>query len=434
MTPADPLVGLGGLVCLVSLLLLRMPAAIALLLIGLVLLLVTGVPLAGIPVVILAALDRDDVIAIPLFLFFSHVLVKGAAADTLWRLARSLSGQRAAGPLVAAVVTSLLLGFLTTSGVAATAAVGAIALPGLLASGYPRPLVLGLLAGSGTLTLLLPPSMPLMVLGLVTDIPAHQMLAAGLWPGLGLAGLLLALSVVLGARYGRLQPAVPLAVRLDALVAALPLLLLLGALAGLLFVAPLSVAETAAAAALLAVVVICGIYRRLSLRQLADTAFEAAVGAASLLAIAAGAKALLLGLTVTGFPGSLADHAMSLAGIVPFLLLLSLLVIVLAFLLDGLGLLLVVLPVLLPAAVQLGLDPVWLSVYFVMLLQAALVLPPSGLNLLIIQGLARAARVEVVEGAIVFLLPLALVALVWCLWPGLPFGDPVSFVLVPAAR
>ncbi|WP_106751543.1 TRAP transporter large permease subunit [Pannonibacter carbonis] len=430
---ADAMTGLGGLFLLVSLLLMRMPAALGLLLVGLALMLLSGAPVGGIPATMLATLDRQDVLAVPLFLFFSHVMVKGAAADTLLRFSQALVGHWPGGLLVAAVAASVLLGFLTTSGVAATAALAALAMPGLLSAGYPRWLVLGLMAGSGTLTLLLPPSMPLMMLGLVMDQPAGDLLIAGIYPGLLLSVLLVVMAMIFGARFGRRHKKMPAPRRREALIGGVPLLLLLGVLVSLAFFADLAAAQLAAIAATLAVLVICGVYRRLPLRQLADTAFESAVGAASLLAIAAGAKALLLGLSVTGFLGALVDLVTGLPGVAVFIVLLSLLVIVLAFLLDGLGLLLVVLPILLPAALVLGLDPVWLAVYFVMLLQAALVLPPSGLNLLIIQGLARSQPAEITEGAAVFLLPLALVALVWCLWPGLPFGEPVILTLVPTA-
>jgi C4-dicarboxylate transporter DctM subunit len=429
----DAMTGLGGLFFLVSLLLMRMPAAIALLLVGVLLLGIAGAPFGGIPAAMLTTLDRQDVLAIPLFLFFSHVMVKGAAADTLLRFCQAIAGHWPGGLLVAAVAASVLLGFVTTSGVAATASLAALALPGLLAAGYPRWLVLGLMAGSGTLTLLLPPSMPLMMLGLVTDQPAGDLLLAGAYPGLLLSLVLIVMAMALGARFGRRHKKMPVTRRREALIGGVPLLLLIGVLMSSAVFGELAAAQLAAIAATLSVLVVCGVYRRLSLRQLADTAFESTLGAASLLAIAAGAKALLLGLSVTGFPGALTGLAGGLSSVAVFIVLLSLLVIVLAFLLDGLGLLLVVLPVLLPAALVLGLDPVWLAVYFVMLLQAALVLPPSGLNLLIIQGLARSQPAEITEGAAVFLVPLALVALVWCLWPGLPFGEPVILTLVPTA-
>jgi len=364
--------------------------------------------------------------ALPLFIWMGEILYRSGLSGLLFSAFSPWLGRLPGGLLHVNVLASTLLAAVIGSSAATTATVGRIALPELRKRGYPEDMALGSLAGAGTLGFLIPPSVVMIVYGVMAEVSVARLFIAGVVPGLLLA-LLFMLTLMGWALVRRDLPreeAVPLGVRLRRSLGVVPVLLLIGAVLGSIYLG-LATPTEAAAVGVAGALLLAFLRRELSWATFWE-GLHAAVRTTSMVGlILAGAGVLGLAMGFLGIPRALAEWVAE-AGLGPygFLLLLTLVYLVLGMFLDGISMVVLTVSVALPAAQAVGLDPLWFGVYLVLMVELAQITPPVGFNLFILQGLSGRNIFYVARAALPFLGALLLAVVLLVLFPGLALWLP----------
>lgn len=335
----------------------------------------------------------QELVTLPLFILMGEILFQTRLSENLFRglspWTRWLPGRL----LHVNVMGCALFAAVSGSSAATTATVGRITLSELLARGYDRRLAIGSLAGAGTLGFLIPPSIPLIVYGVVADVSILDLFVAGIVPGLLLAG---AFMLYLGVRttlQPRLLPAaeqpVPWRAKLSAMGQLLPLLFLIVLVIGSMYAGLASVTE-AAAVGVAGALVIAAVQRTLTPSALWAALLGAVKTCSMIGLILIGALFLSKAMARLGIPMQVAE-AIDALQLSPFVLIGLLLVfyLVLGMFLDGMSAIVMTLPVTLPLATGVGFDAVWFGIFLIITVEMAQVTPPVGFNLFVIQSLTQ---------------------------------------------
>ncbi len=396
-----------------------------------VLYVVSGQPLIGVAQLVIDQLNATTLMALPLFVMAAAFMRFGGVAKALVDLAGAwLGGVRGSLGLVT-VVACTLFAAICGSSVATALAMGTILLPAMIERGYPRPFALGVVGASGTIGIVVPPSLALILYGIVAEQSVPRLFLAGVLPGLLQAAAFFAW-VLFDARRRSFPraPSLPLADRLRTTLHALPALLvptvvMVGIYGGLV-----TVTEAAALSAITALLVSLLYYRGFRWTRTLDVVADGIRSAGAIMLIVATALAFGHWMTESGIPARLvqfvAGHGFATW---QFLLAINLLLLVLGCFLEVTATLLLVLPILAPVLRPLGVDPVHFSIIFTHNMEIGLVHPPVGLNLFVLSTISQAPVGEVIRGILPFLLLLLIVlgiityVPVLTLWlPNLVFG------------
>ena len=396
-----------------------------------VLYLVSGQPMVGLAQYVIDQLNSTTLMALPLFVMAASFMRVGGVAKALVDLAAAwLGGIRGALGLVT-VVACTLFAAICGSSVATALAMGTILLPAMLERGYPRPFALGVVAASGTIGIVVPPSLALILYGIVAEQSVPRLFLAGVLPGLLQAAAFFAWVLFTGHRHRfPREPALPLAARLRITLRALPALtvpvvVMVGIYGGLV-----TVTEAAALSAVAALLVSLLFYRGFRWTRTLDVIAEGLRSAATIMLIVATALAFGHWMTESGVPAQLVQFTVAHGFATwQFLLAINVLLLVLGCFLEVTATLLLVLPILAPVLRPLGVDPVHFSIIFTHNMEIGLVHPPVGLNLFVLSTISRAPVGEVIRGILPFLILLLIVlgiityVPVLTLWlPNLVFG------------
>jgi tripartite ATP-independent transporter DctM subunit len=330
--------------------------------------------------------------AIPLFILLGDVLVASGLAGGVYKALSPLFARLRGGLLHTNIAVCTVFGAVSGSSMSVSAAVGAVAYPELSRRGYDRRLVVGTLAGGGTLGLLIPPSLSLLIYGALTDTSIGKLFLAGVLPGLMMALLfMLWIEFLARRRPGlvRREPVQPWGPTLRAALPVWPVLVLIVAVLGSLFAGIATPTESAAVG--VAAAVVLGFTKGdLTWGRLARTFLNSARAFAVIAFVFLGAVVLAQSISLLQLPQKLLE-AISAVGLSPLALLV---VIVLVYLLlgmvfDGLSMMVMTLPVVFPLLTGLGYDAVWLGVVVTMMIEIGMLTPPVGMNLFVLVGMAR---------------------------------------------
>ena len=410
------------LICsLFLLLVLGVPVAFALGLVGLATVLLFDVTsLTQMAQSQFANLDSFVLLAIPFFILAGNVMVEGRMATPLVDFVRALTRPIAGGTAVGAAIASALFGAMTGSSVASAAALGRVTIPQLNRLGYPAYFSAGLMAAGGTLGIMIPPSIVFIIYGAIAQQSVSKLFLAGLLPGLFITALLAILTYVLvrlngWADAGRLD----LREVASTLRRAAPALLMPGIVLGGIYGGIFTPTEAAAIAALYGLFIGAVVYRTVTFKNLPRIFANSAKMTGVILFIIA--QALFIGMlaTLAGIPSAIvtAVEAANLSHW-EFLLVVNVVLLVLGCFLDGVTILTVVAPLLLPSIAALGIDPIHFGVLLALNIEIAAITPPIGINLFVISGISDTRIEQVIKGAVpyVLLLLAALVVVTYVPW------------------
>ncbi len=418
------------LACLFILLLIGVPVAFALGGMGLGMLMLGGFSPLMAPQAMLSTLDGFILLAVPLFLLMSNVLLKGGVGRDLFSAVQAWVGHWPGGLAVATILSCGLFAAISGSSVATAATIGTVAIPEMVNRGYDKRFVYGLLAAGGTLGILIPPSIPMIVFGFVAEESVIALFLAGIGPGLLLVSLFIGFAM-LYARFSTGYTPVEKATaehRKQASIRALPsfalaLLIVLGLYSG-------AFTPTEAAAVGFAAAVLITVFwlRSLSWAAFWEAVKESAVTTTAILLIVAGAKVFGKAIALYRIPQDISAFiAANIDGPLVFILLVSVVLLVMGLVFEALSMILIMTPVLLPAAMGLGFDPIWFGVFMVIMVECALITPPVGLNLYVIQAVARTTLGEVSRGVWPFLVLMLLSAAILYMLPDLALYLPFKW-------
>ena len=372
---------------------------------------VSGQPLIGEAQVIIDHLNSPTLMALPLFVMVASFMRRGGVARALVDVASAwLGGVRGSLGLVT-VVACTLFAAICGSSVATALAMGTILLPAMLERGYPRSFALGVIGASGTIGIVIPPSLALILYGIVAEQSVPRLFLAGILPGL-LQAAAFFLWVWFDARRRNFprEPSLPLAAGLRITWRAVPALcvpivVLVGIYGGLV-----TVTEAAAIAAVVALLVSLAVYRGFRLSETLSVIAEGLRSAAVIMLIVACALAFGHWMTESGVPAALVRFTVAHGfSTWQFLLAINVLLLVLGCFLEVTATLLLVLPILAPVLAPLGVDPVHFAIIFTHNMEIGLVHPPVGLNLFVLSTISAAPVGEVIRGILPFLLLLLIV-------------------------
>jgi tripartite ATP-independent transporter DctM subunit len=329
--------------------------------------------------------------ALPLFIWMGEILFRTKLSESMFRgLAPWV--ERLPGRLLHTnVIGCTIFAAVSGSSAATCATIGKMSLPELQKRGYPDDITIGSLAGAGTLGLLIPPSIIMIVYGVSADVSIARLFVAGIIPGIVLAGLFsgyLALWSALNRH--RIPPPdrhMPIMEKLYESRHLIPVLVLIAGVLGSIY-AGVATATEAAALGVVGALVLSAMQRSLNWQTFRDSLMGATRLYCMIALILSGAAFLTLSMGYIGLPRHLAEFVISL-GLSPFLLLVALAVfyMVLGCFLDGISMVVLTMGVILPTVIAANIDLIWFGVFVVVVVEMAQITPPVGFNLFVLQGM-----------------------------------------------
>jgi C4-dicarboxylate transporter DctM subunit len=369
-------------------------------------------------------LNEFTLTAIPLFILLGELLVASGLARGVYRALAPIFARLPGGLLHTNIAVCTVFGAVSGSSMSVAAAVGSVAYPELKSRGYDRAQTIGTLAAGGTLGLLIPPSLSLLIYGALTDTSIGRLFMAGILPGLMMAALFMAWILLAALRNPSLAPEerrVALAEALRGLPQVLPLVVLIVAVLGSLF-AGLATPTEAAGVGVAAAAILGFTIGDLTLRGVG----AALVGTVRTFAVIAmvfiGALVLAQAISLLGLPQQMLQ-AIGEWGLSRWVLLLIVVVVylILGCFFDGLSMMIMTLPLVFPLLTGVGFDPVWLGVVVTIMIEVGMLTPPVGMNLFVLVGITgnEVTLEEAALAALPYWIALLLGVVMLCLVPGL---------------
>lgn len=361
-------------------------------------------------------------LAIPFFILASSFMSTGGVAKRIIRFAIAMVGWFRGGLAMASVVACMMFAALSGSSPATVVAIGSIVIAGMIKNGYSKDFAAGVICNAGTLGILIPPSIVMVVYAAATDVSVGRMFLGGVIPGL-LAGVMLMIAIYIAARVKNLpkQPFVGwgemFAAAKDASWGLLLVVIILGGIYGGIF----TPTEAAAVAAVYSFLIANFIYKDMGPfadkentkpalvkifqafvhKDTKHTLYEAGKLTIMLLFIIANALILKHVLTEERIPQMITESMLS-AGLGPitFLIVVNVLLLIGGQFMEPSGLLIIVAPLVFPIAIALGIDPIHLGIMMVVNMEIGMITPPVGLNLFVTAGVAKMSMMQVVKAAL----------------------------------
>ncbi len=366
--------------------------------------------------------------ALPLFLWMGEILFRTRLSESMFRGLAPWIDRLPGRLLHTNVIGCAIFAAVSGSSAATCATIGKITLPELKRRGYPDGMAVGTLAGAGTLGLLIPPSIIMIVYGVAANVSIAKLFIAGVLPGILLALVFMGYIVVWALRHPDQVPpadaALSLRERLSESRHLIPVITLIALVLGSIY-AGIATATEAAALGVAGSLALAAVEGSLSWKALRDGIAAATRVYCMIGLILAGAAFLTLAMGFIGLPRHLAEFIGGL-DLSPFALMLLLVAfyVVLGCFLDGISMVVLTMAVLLPTVQKAGFDLIWFGIFVVLVVELAQITPPVGFNLFVLQGLTRRDITWIAQRALpLFFLMLAFVLLLWFV-PGIATWMP----------
>jgi C4-dicarboxylate transporter DctM subunit len=331
--------------------------------------------------------------ALPLFVWMGEILFRTKLSESMFKGLAPWVSRLPGGLLHTNVIGCTIFAAVSGSSAATCATIGKMTLPELAKRGYPEDITIGSLAGAGTLGLLIPPSIIMIVYGVSADVSIAKLFIAGVFPGLLLASLFSGYLIVWALMNKDKIPPPDAAMSFGQKIYEsrhlIPVVLLIGAVLGSIY-AGIATATEAAAIGVVGSLVLSLVQRSMSWTTFKESLLGATRLYCMIALILAGAAFLTLSMGYIGLPRHLAEYVSSL-GLSPFLLILalSLFYIILGCFLDGISMVVLTMGVILPTVQTAGLDLIWFGIFVVIVVEMAQITPPVGFNLFVLQGMTK---------------------------------------------
>jgi C4-dicarboxylate transporter DctM subunit len=392
---------------------------------------------------VFSSLNDFGLLAIPLFVLMGAIFGHSKASQDLLEAAHVWVGRLPGGLAMSSVMACSVFAALTGSSPATSAAIGRIAIPEMTKRGYPNGLAAGAIVAGGTLGILIPPSVTLILYGIATETSIGRLFLGGVVPGI-MVTLLFCLWILVAVFLNRASGSSQQRTsgtggsaetlqtvggaesfswkhRFGVLTKVIPFVVLIACVLGVLYLGIATPSEAAGVGALLALVLVVLLYRSVTLKSLMDIALETTRTSTMILMIVAFSAVLGQILSFLNVPQELAQLVADLEvnRWVVFLIM-NLLFLFLGFFIPPVAIILVTMPVLFPIITELGFDPVWFGVVMTLNMEMGLITPPVGLNLYVVQGIAPDIPLrDILAGSLPYVGVLALGIIILALFPGL---------------
>ena len=364
----------------------------------------TTIPLTQVPERLFNSLNSFPLMAIPFFVLAANLMSRGGISKRLIAASNALVGQFRGGLAMTAVLACMFFAAISGSSPATVVAVGTLIIPAMIRNGYGKEFSTGIVTTSGSLGILIPPSIPLIVYGVATEQSIGDLFIAGIGPGIMAGIMLLILAVVISRRrnYGTGKFAIVMtpaekfkAIRDAALSLFLPVFVLGGIYSG--FFTP---TEAAAMAVFYALIVSLFVYREIGIKDLVFVLMSSVRTSSMIMFVIAAGILFSFVLTAERIPTQVSE-ALTSANLSPllFLILVNILLLIVGMFMETSSAILILAPVLLPVALALGVDPIHFGIIMIMNLELGMMTPPMGLNLFVASGLTGMSVLKVAKAA-----------------------------------
>ena len=361
--------------------------------------------LASLSIKLYETSEHYTLMSIPFFILAGTMMSTGGVAKRMVRFAVAAVGHLRGGLAIASVLACTLFAAVSGSSPATVVAIGSIVIAGMVRSGYPKAFAAGVICNAGTLGILIPPSIVMVVYASVTELSVGRMFMAGILPGLLLSGMLAAavwwragkLTLTRTERAGSRELLIAFK---DSIWGLALLVIIMGGIYGGVF----TPTEAAAVAAVYATFIAIFVYRDIGVRQLPGVLMDSGKTTVMLMFIVANALLFAHVLTTERIPQTIAEHIVA-AGMAPwmFLLVVNLILLVAGNFMEPTGIILILAPIFFPIAAHLGIDPIHLGIIMVVNMEIGMVTPPVGLNLFVTSGITGMSLVQVTRAALPWL-------------------------------
>jgi len=358
-------------------------------------------------------MENKILMAVPLFIFMGIVLQKSELAERLLLSMGTLFGKVRGGLAISTVLIGALLAASTGVVGASVVAMGVISLPIMLKSNYNKALSTGTICASGTLGQIIPPSIVLIILADVFQLPVGDLFKAAVMPGVTLVGVYVLYILIIAYLKPEVAPAIARAEGVSysqnlksAIIAIFPPLLLIVLVLGSIFAGVATPTESASLGAL-GSIILAFFYKKLSLNLLKEASLETVKTTSMVFAILVGATAFSMVFTYSGADEIVEQFMTNLPGQKwGFLILAMLIIMFLGFFIDFIEISYIVVPILLPIAHTIGIDPLWFAILIALNLQTSFLTPPFGFSLFYLKGVAppEIKTTDIYKGVIPFII------------------------------
>jgi C4-dicarboxylate transporter DctM subunit len=386
----------------------------------------TDVRTESVALKLFTGIENFEIMAIPFFILAGNFLTHGGVARRMIAFATALVGHWYGGLALAGVVACALFAAISGSSPATVVAIGSVILPAMVAQGFPRRFGAGVITTSGSLGILIPPSIPMVLYAVSTNSSVGKLFIAGIVPGFVLATMLGATTFYRAWRndYPRM-PKATFGERLDALRKSIWGLLLIVIVIGGIYSGLFTPTEAAAVSAVYAFIVAVFIYKDLKLRDVPRVLLSSANLSAMLLYIITNAVLFSFLMTYENVPHALAQWMIDLGlGWIGFLLVVNVLLLLAGNVMEPSSIILIMAPILFPVAIKLGIDPIHFGILMTVNMEVGLCHPPVGLNLYVASGIAKMGITELTVAVWPWLLTMLVFLVVVTYWPDLSLFLP----------
>lgn len=384
----------------------------------------------GLGQMVYSSSDSFLLIAIPLFVLLGEILVRAGIAERTYKILDAWFSWLPGGLVHANIGTSTMFSATSGSSVATAATVATVAMPQAKKQGYDQRLFAGAIAAGGTLGIMLPPSINLIVYGFLTQTSVPQLFMAGIVPGLLMALGFMAITVIICTirpDLGGPSRHFTWRERLSGLPHLIPVFLVFAVIIGSIYTGWATPTEAAAVGVAMAML-IAAFYKSLTLENIKQALLGTIRTTAMVMFVIVGAYFLNYALGATGLGRQLTLFLEGM-GLGPYgmLLVIILMYIVLGFFIETLALMIATIPIVVPIIVELGFDKVWFGILLIVLIEMALITPPVGLNLYVVQGARKEGRLgDVMVGVIPFVFVMLVMVALLVAFPA------IALVFAPA--
>lgn len=407
--------------------LLNVPIAISLAISTITVIATTGhFNMVMLPQRMFAGLNSAPLMAIPGFVLAGVLMARGGVSKYLINSLRAWIGHLPGGLSVVTILSCMIFAAISGSSPATAAAIGAIMLPAMIEGGYPKRYAMGLIAAAGTLGILIPPSIPLIVFGVTSDESIGKLFMAGILPGLFLGGVLLTSAIIYAKKnnYGRGKK-YSWSERWKASLKALPGAFLPILILGSIYTGVCTPTESAVIAVFYTLVVSIFVYRELKWKDIRPVLVDSINTTAMIFLIIAAAMVFALYLTNNQVPNHVAKWISdSNLNKYMFFAVCNIMFFIMGTFLEAVSIILITLPILLPIIKHLGIDPIHFAIVMTVNMELAMITPPVGLNLFVVSSMAKESLEEVVKGVVPFILIMIAVLILFVVWPDISLYLP----------
>lgn len=414
-------------VLLIVLMLTGMPISISLGLTVLTFLFtMTDVPVQSVALKLFTGIEKFEIMAIPFFILAGNFLTHGGVARRMIRFATSMIGHWHGGLGLAGVMACALFAAVSGSSPATVVAIGSVILPAMVKQGFPNKFGAGILTTSGSLGILIPPSIAMVMYSVSTNVSVGSMFIAGIVPGIALAVALgfTTWNIARKNNYPRM-PKATWGERLVAFKESIWGLMLIVVVMGGIYSGIFTPTEAAAMAAVYAFIVAVFVYKDMPLKRIPKVLLDSASMSAMLLYIITNAVLFSFLMTSENIPQAMADWMINQGfGPIAFLLVVNILLLLAGNVMEPSSIILILAPILFPVAIKLGINPVHFGILIVVNMEVGMCHPPVGLNLYVASGITKMGISELTMAVMPWLLTMLVFLGVVTYWPGLTLWLP----------